>query len=284
MNGSEIYVVKSSGEREPFSETKLRHSLERARAAPELVDQAVRQVRSELRDGIPTSEIYRRAFGLLKHRQRSLAARYSLKQAIMELGPTGHPFETLVGEILKSEGFSVEMTKTVQGACVAHEVDVAAIKDSQHIMVECKFHNRAGVKSDVKVALYVRARFEDIEKAYQAQADHGEHFEEAWLVTNTKLTSDAVQYAHCVGMKVIGWGYPPGGSLPELIDRANLHPITSLTSLTRKQKTILMDSGIMTCRELLNRKDALSSIDIKGTQSIRILQEAEELCGDRKTT
>ena len=282
MSAGEIYVVKSSGERELFSEAKLRHSLERARAAPEMVDQAVLQVRSELRDGIPTSEIYRRAFGLLRRHKRSLAARYSLKKAIMELCPTGHPFEKLVGEVLKSQGFSVEVARTVQGACVAHEVDVVAVKGERHIMVECKFHNEAGVKSDVKVALYVRARFEDIEKAWQAQPGHGEHFDEAWLVINTKLTSDAVQYAHCVGMKAIGWSFPPGGSLSELIDKANLHPITSLTGLTRSQKTRLMNSGIVLCQELLDNPDILTSIGAEGAKGARILEEAEELCRGKK--
>jgi Holliday junction resolvase-like predicted endonuclease len=278
MNDQEIYVLKSSGEREPFSEAKLRHSLERARAGPELVDQTVRQVRSELRDGIPTSEIYRRAFGLLRRSRRSMAARYSLKKAIMELGPTGHPFEKLVGEILKSQGFSVEVARTVQGACVVHEVDVVALKGERHIMVECKFHNEAGLKSDIKIALYVQARFEDIEKAWQTQSGRGEHFDEAWLVTNTRLTTEAIQYARCVGMKAIGWGYPSGGSLPELINRANLHPITSLTSLTRSQKVRLMNSGIVLCRELLNHPDALASIGAAGAKSARILQETGELC------
>ena len=103
MSSGEIYVVKSSGEREPFSEAKLRHSLERAQAAPELVDRAVQQMLSELRDGMPTSVIYRRAFALLRKHKRSLAARYSLKKALMELGPTGHPFEKLVGEIMRSK-------------------------------------------------------------------------------------------------------------------------------------------------------------------------------------
>jgi transcriptional regulator NrdR family protein len=33
----DIYVIKSSGERELFSEVKLRHSLERSQASPECV-------------------------------------------------------------------------------------------------------------------------------------------------------------------------------------------------------------------------------------------------------
>jgi hypothetical protein len=42
---------------------------------------------SELKEGMTTSEIYGHAFSLLKKYHVSLAARYSLKQAIMDLGP-----------------------------------------------------------------------------------------------------------------------------------------------------------------------------------------------------
>lgn len=151
--GQQVFVVKASGEREPFSETKLRRSLERVRAAPEVVDDIISRIQSELRDGMSTREIYRLAFALLKKHRRPLAARYSLKQAVMELGPSGHPFEKLVSEILRYQGYSAEVARTVQGVCVAHEVDVVAEKDDRHIMVECKFHNQPGLKSDVKVAL-----------------------------------------------------------------------------------------------------------------------------------
>jgi Holliday junction resolvase-like predicted endonuclease len=278
MNDEIVYITKASGEREPFYEAKLRRSLERARAAPDLIDSIVSRIKGELHDGMTTSEIYRRAFSLLRRRRRSMAARYSLKKAIMELGPTGHPFEKLVGEILKSQGYSVEVGRMVRGACVEHEVDVVALKGKRRVMVECKFHNEAGVKSDIKVALYVRARFEDIEKAWQAQAKRGEHFDEAWLVTNTKLTTDAIEYARCVGMKAIGWSHPQGSSLSELIDRAGLQPVTSLTGLSRNQKVQLLNEGIILCRELLEHPEALEGMGITETGRDKIFEETGELC------
>src|SRR3989344_922725 len=162
---SDILVKKASGEVEPFSDAKLRNSLERAKVSREMIEEIVAHVRRELVSGSKTRDIYRHAFSLLRKRERPAAARYSLKRAIMELGPTGHPFENLVGELLKLRGFSVKVASIVQGLCVSHEVDVVAEQGSRHIMVECKFHNEQGIKSDVKVALYVQARFEDIQKA-----------------------------------------------------------------------------------------------------------------------
>lgn len=88
-------------------------------------------------------------------------------------------------------------------------------------------------------------------------------------------------YASCVGMKAIGWTYPPGSSLPELIDRANLHPITGLTNLTKSEKSLPMQSGIVLCDELLDHPEDLASVGAAGARRVRILQEAGELCRDR---
>ena len=276
--GKEILITKTSGEREPFSDAKLRRSLERVKASPDVIETIVGHIRNELKDGMPTSQIYRHAFSLLRKQDRPTAGRYALKQAIRELGPSGHPFEKLIGELLASEGFSVEVGKTVQGSCVSHEVDVVAQKDNRHIMVECKFHNQPGIKSDVKVSLYVEARFQDVEKAWKKNPTHTEKFHEAWLVTNTKLTTDAIRYAECVGMKAIGWNYPGDQSLEIRIDRSGLHPITCLTTLSGSQKRQLIEKGVILCKELLSKRDMLRSLGLKDEKISTVVNEAEKLC------
>jgi hypothetical protein len=143
----------------------------------------------------------------------------------------------------------VEVGKVVEGFCVMHEVDVVGKRNDYHIMVECKFHNSLGIKSDVKVALYMQARFEDIERKWNAQPSYGHKFHEAWLVTNTKLTSDAIRYAACVGMKTIGWSYPEKDCLQSLTEQFGLHPLTCLTSLNNFQKRQLLNQGIILCRD-----------------------------------
>ncbi len=276
--GKQVFIVKRSGEREPFSETKLRRSLEKALASPAMIDEIVRHIRGELEEGMTTSEIYRHAFSLLKQHHAPLAARYSLKQAILDLGPEGHFFERFVGELVKSKGFAVEVGKVVEGFCVPHEVDVVGEKSDYHIMVECKFHNSLGVKSDVKVALYVQARFEDIERRWKAQPGHGQKFHEAWLVTNTKLTSDAIRYAACVGMKAVGWSYPDSDSLQSLTERSGLHPLTCLTSLNNSQKRRLLNQGAILCKDLLGRTNLLGSAGVSQKDISRTTKEIGELC------
>ena len=271
-------IIKASGEREPFSSDKLRYSLELAGASPFSIEKVIGYITKEIKDGTETSLIYRHAFNILRKFERPAAARYSLKKAIMELGPSGHPFEKLVGKLLLADGFSVEVGKIVQGACVSHEIDVVAQKDNRHIMVECKFHNQQGIKSDVKIALYVQARFEDVQRAWQRQQGHAQKFHEAWLVTNTKLTSEAIQYAQCVSIKAIGWHYPAQESLEARIDRAGIHPITCLTTLSRFQKQQLLAGGIVICKEILEDENILRFIGLPKLKASGVIDEIKQFC------
>jgi len=279
VNNGGVIITKASGERELFSEKKLRRSLERSLAPQAIIDEVVEHILSELRDGMRTSDVYRRAFSMLKKRYPSSAGRYHLKRAIMDLGPAGYIFERFVGELLKSMGFKVEVGRTVRGRCVLHEVDVLAEKSDKHIMVECKFHNSQGIKSDVKVALYIQARFEDIEAKWKLQPGYSQKIHEAWLVTNTKITSDAIRYASCVGLKVVGWSYPPERSLQNLIEISGLHPLTCLTNLNGFQKRTLLNEGTILCRHLLENKNILKSAGVSDANIPRVIKEVKDLCG-----
>ncbi len=274
----EIFVIKASGEKELFSDLKLRHSLEKAKVSLNIIEKIIGQIKNEMESNMKTSDIYRYAFSLLRKQDRSTAGRYALKRAIMELGPTGHPFEAFVGKLLEAKGFITKVGKIVQGVCVSHEIDVIAEKGDRHIMIECKFHNQQGVKSDVKITLYVEARFEDVQRAWQKDRDHTQKFHEVWLITNTKLTSDAIQYALCVGMKAIGWSYPPNGSLQNLIESAGLHPLTCLTTLNNAHKRSLLDSGLVLCKEILENKDLLRELGLNELKTKQIEQEINNLC------
>ena len=243
-----MFITKASGETEEFSEEKLRSSLERVKAAPDAIEQVVAHVKGELKPLMRTTDIYRHAFQLLRRYASPAAGRYALKRAIMELGPSGYPFEKLVAAVLAAEGFSPRVGVLLQGKCVAHETDVLAEKQNRRILVECKYHNQPGIRSDVKVALYVWARFQDLGK-----------FDEAWLVTNTKFTDDAIRYAKCVGMQAIGWSYPAADSLQKRIDRLGLHPLTCLTTLSRPQ-TATARHGART-RERARSEPGCSAVD-----------------------
>lgn len=241
-----LFVTKADGTKVLFDESKVVSSIQRAGVAPELSQEVLAHVKSILFDGITTHEIHDHIVEFLGPR----GLKYSLKKAIMALGPSGYPFEKFVAKILESQGFVTQTNQTVRGKCITHEIDVVAQKDDQKIMVECKFHNQPGTRVDAKIALYVQARFEDV------QGD----FTEAWLVTNTKFSQDAIQYGRCVGLKEIGWSYPEPGSLQYWIENSNLYPLTILTTLSQNQKQQLLSQDIVLCQDLLSQKNSLDNV------------------------
>jgi transcriptional regulator NrdR family protein len=97
-NNKSILVKKASGEEEPFKVEKLKESMRNAGAEEEVIEQVADDIGSWIYDGITTQKIYGRAFSLLRKKTKYVASRYKLKKAIMELGPTGYPFEHLSGK------------------------------------------------------------------------------------------------------------------------------------------------------------------------------------------
>lgn len=279
MTLSEIMITKASGEQVLFEAEKLRSSLARAGASDEVINQILYDVSEKLYPGIPTKKIYQQAFAMLKRQSRPSAARYKLKRAIMELGPTGYPFEKYVGEIFKDQGFAVEVGVIEQGNCVTHEVDVLGEKDNRRIAVECKYGNRTDKKVDVKVSLYIHSRFRDLSREWKKSKAHQGKKHEGWIVTNTGFTEDAIQYGICSGLHLISWNFPKTGNLKQLIDHCHLYPLTSMTSLTKKEKQGLLDKGVVLCRELLANKAALEDVMIPQRRIRKIMEEARGLCG-----
>jgi len=273
-----IQVTKASGERSPFSEEKIRRSLQRSGANPDQIDHILSEITSRLYEGMSTKQIYSIAFSMLKDNGRHVAARYHLKQAIMELGPSGFPFEKFIAELFRQQGFNVKTNLILSGKCIDHEIDVALDQDNQFIMIECKYHNHAGVVCNIKIPLYIHARFNDVDSRLKNQPEYADRKRSFWVITNTRFSADAVQYAACYGMKLIGWDYPFKYSLKEQIDRFGLYPVTCMTSLTYDEKQLILSQGIVLCKELEFQKGILKSIRLSPERVETVLQEAHHLC------
>ncbi|MBX4195512.1 restriction endonuclease [Candidatus Parcubacteria bacterium] len=213
----QIEIVKESGMREAFEPAKLRASLLRAGADEDAVAAVMAHMMNELKDGMTTKDIYNHAFKILSDWKKPVAQKYSLRRALMEMGPTGFPFENLIAEVLKGQGFETLTDQTVLGGCVPHEVDVVAWNDKKLIMVEAKFHNELGTKTDLKVALYVKARIDDLKENTFSYGGRDRKLSEGWLITNTKFSSTAIHYGICQNLTMIGWNYPEKGNLEDMI-------------------------------------------------------------------
>lgn len=272
-----FYITKASGEQEVFDPAKFKRSLKRAGASTKDITNLIQEI-EEVADLRTTKQIYRYALQKLKLIDRPAATRYNLKNALAALGPTGFSFEKYAAKLFEQMGFAVTLNQIMKGACIEHEIDFVAEKNNTALLVECKFHTLHALKSDLKIALYVHARLQDIEKLWKDTPFHGQETREAWIVTNTKFSTQAIRYAECAGIKLLGWSYPAHKSLPDLINEIGLHPITALTTLKRKHQRELIQKGIVLCRELIGQADELRAMGISFSQAELAVQEAKAVC------
>ncbi len=260
---SEYLIRKASGEQVYFESRKLVESLIRSGATEELANQILQAIGLELHDGMLTRDIYTKAYRILQKQERKTAVNYRLKQAVLQLGPSGYPFESFVGELFKARGFDVEVGKLVNGYSVRHEIDVVATNEHKHIFVECKFHNYQGTKTNVKVPMYIRSRFDDLTRVRHFDQELKDTNTQGWIITNTRFTEDAIKFGRDYGLTLLGWDYPAKGNLKDWIELENLHPITCLSSITRKEKKALLEKGIVMCHDLYKRLSEQESLPIK---------------------
>lgn len=274
------FIIKGNGERELFQPDKLERSLRGSGADEKIIRTIMGHIKSEVEDGMTTNEIYHHAFDLLKrYGDRPTAARYSLKRAVMDLGPSGFPFEKLLAKIFEARGYRARTDVVLQGTCAKHEIDLFAEKENALVVGEAKFHNRTGFKTDLKVALYVDARFRDLrENNFDGWCKEGMQCQ-TLLVTNTKFTRNAISYARCgKRMTLIGWDYPEHHNLREMIEGVGLHPVTCLTTLSSGDKKRLFDMGHVLCRSIKQNADLLRDVGITGRKAREVLEETELLC------
>ncbi len=270
-----IMIKKASGELEAFDIAKLEHSLRRSNASPSLVQKVAANIAQDIEDGMSTHEIYQRSFSLLHRLERPTAVQYSLRRAVMSLGPSGFPFERFVAEIFKTMGYETLTDQNVLGKCVEHEVDVVAWKRGKLIMSEVKFHNELGLKSDLKVVLYVKARFEDLAETVFEFGGIRQKISEGWLITNTKFSLSAIKYAECNNLKIVGWNYPPDNGLKDMIAKSGLHPLTSLMSLSDHDKKQLLEKNIILCSTLKEDPGILQAIGLSEANRDAVFEEIE---------
>ncbi|MEW6722598.1 MAG: ATP cone domain-containing protein [Candidatus Micrarchaeota archaeon] len=220
----EIQIVKESGEREAFDPRKARNALRRTGMSAKEADEALSRLRPRLREGITTKKIYSMLYEIIEEMRPEISHRFNLKRALFDIGPEGYGFEDFMGKLLALKGFRTELRQILEGGCVNHEIDVVAAKNGEAYMIECKFHNQYGTRCRIQTALYVYARFLDLQEG--ARLGRCRKFTKPWLITNTKFSEDVIRYGECMGMPLLGWRYPLREGLEALIDKTRCYPVT----------------------------------------------------------
>lgn len=276
---SPITVIKASGETEEFYIKKLVESMMRSGAPEDIAVEIAKNVEHLITPQSTTRQIYRHAKKLLKQYNHVSGMRYALKKAISNLGPSGYPFEKYFARIMTAFGYRTEINRIIDGFCVRHEVDVMAVKGNEHTVVECKYHNDTGKPTDVKVALYVHSRVEDIRRAYKLN-ESGEILREGWLVTNTRFTTDAIKFSECAGLKIVSWRYPHNRGLERMIEEKHLYPVTVLPSAKKSTLDALFKNNLIIAQEIANmhEEEFVKNSGLDAPTARAIKNEADKLC------
>ncbi len=271
-------VVKHSGNIVEFEPEKLKKSLLKSGAATDVVESILQSIKGEIYDGIPTKQIYKMAFGLLKKASNSHAAQYNLRSAIQMLGPAGFFFEKYIARLFASEDYKTQTNLILQGKCVSHEIDVVIKKDDEIGMIECKFHAGRDVVSDVKVPMYILSRFNDLKDRKQSIYTNSDKITSCWIVTNNRFSSDAIAFGNCSNINMLSWDYPKKENLRAKIDKDKLYPVTCLTTLSLAEKDKLLVLDVILANELINNSESLERIGLSPNRIKNVLKEVTDLC------
>jgi hypothetical protein len=272
MGRQNFQIYKSHGGLEKFSNNKLYTSL-RHSGLPHKQSQIItEQVAREVSEGSKTRDIYRKTLKLVNQSSHLAAVHYSLKRALFDLGPSGHNFEAFVAKYFEEIGYQTKTCQTLKGRLVNHEIDVVGEKNGKRVFVECKFHNRVGIKNDIKIALYVKARWDDLK-----QGKEGKNLSAYYLASNTAFTLDAITYAEGSGLNLLGVNAPVNKPFVEEIKSLHLYPVTSLKRLNSKMKKELLLRNIILAKELPAQLSLLQKLGLRENEVEPLLAEIELL-------
>jgi hypothetical protein len=267
-------IYKASGRPENFSRKKLLLSLEHSGLPKRKCQSIVDKVCQEITEGSKTSDIYKKTLQLVKETSPLASAHYSLKRALFDLGPEGHHFEEFVARFFQEEGYKTTTCEVHQGKLVKHEVDVVAHLPGRRYFGECKFHNRAGIKNDIKISLYVKARWDDLKAG-----PLGEDIERFYIFSNTAFSEDAIIYGRGSGMTLMGVNSPLENSFLDQIKRFRLYPLTSVRSIPKFIRNELLKRKIILAKDLQNSQSLLRQLGLGEAELGRIIAEVNLLEG-----
>ncbi len=272
-----IRLSKFSGELVPFDKEKLKGSLYKSGASRDEVGQVIDEIIPCLYDGITTRSVYQLAFKHLKKVRDSLAARYSLKRALRDLGPAGYYFEKWVSKFFRNYGYETMTSQLIEGAAVTHEADVIAKKGEDTYWIECKFRNTVDAKISVTTPMYLLSRIKDISVKEYNLFGEKTTFSKGWLVTNAYLTTDSIHFGEYYGIDLLAWDYPDGRSIKSLTDQKALYPVTCLTTVSQKEKEILLSRDCIMVKDLMANMGILDKLNLSQHKRKVIYKEVSEL-------
>ncbi len=276
-----LKVTKSDGKKERFDWEKYHHSLKQAELNSKFIPQLTNYLKSHLYNEIPTREVYETTKKFLQQLpQKKPFYLYQLREAIATLDSIA--FEKYISQLLAAHGYTTKWNVLVAGQCIEHQVDVIAEKDNHLIMVECKHHRNYHRDSGLGKVMELYARLRDVNQLRGALTYTTEepvsryHFDQAWLITNTKLSYHAIQYANCKRLTLTAWRFGHLLSLEHMSQNVHLYPLTIL-GISTQESAALVPLNIITTHDILQPNLPEETYQILGSDKINKLREEAKL-------
>lgn len=267
-----MFVTKFDGRKEEFQKEKIINTCIRAGCSEDVAIKIAEEIENKIYNEISTKEIYEMIKKLLEKYEKTSAKIYTLRDAIANLDP--FIFEIFVKRLLESYEYTCEYNKIIRGFAVEHQIDIIARNKNQElILVECKRHRNPHRFCGLDTCLQVYAKFEDILDGFRNNKNSYK-FKKAWIITNTKFSEHAKQYASAKGILLTGWKYPENESLELTIQKKALYPVNIL----KTKKSIIekiMQSGIIIVKELEEEK--LVNLGISESIIKNLIKQKEEI-------
>jgi hypothetical protein len=126
--------------------------------------------------------------------------------------------------------------------------------------------------------MYILSRFNDVQHKNHIIFSKKDQISNCWIVTNSRFTIDAIDFARCSGLNLLSWDYPKTSNLKSKIDQKGLYPTTCLTTLTRSEKDKLLKLNILLSTDLIRNPDCLEQIGLSSNRIKNVIKEATSLC------
>jgi len=95
-------------------------------------------------------------------------------------------------------------------------------------------------------------------KNTQQQPEYKDFTFTPWVAANSRFSSDSPEYSRCKGIKLMGWDYPKGNALKDMIEREK-------------------ENGIVTCAQLMNETEQLKQLGLSKKKKRFVVRKLEEV-------
>jgi hypothetical protein len=267
-----VQITKADGSRTVFKKSKIVGTCLRSGLSKEIAVKIADEVNRGVYEGMRTREILKKTLSLIdKYESKQHKYKYNLKQSIAELDPEHHQFERFITHLFRELGYKTRWNVIVQGEVIEHQIDSLLEKGGRKLLIECKHHINPHRLTGLGTVLTTWAVLDDVRKGPNP-------YNNIWLVNNTKFSNHAKKYSAAKKMKLIGWNFPKGLSLPELIEKTQAYP-ANIISMSAKERKIIMANNILLAKELASCKpDSLSKkTGLRKSRAEELVEKAKTL-------